>query len=221
MKKIHLLLILLICLMFNAYVFADSPLTSTPFYTAYKHIPAVKYASEKGLDKKTLKFLNSDVSSDQKLAVLNALSWGNTNNVLIYENYLIKKNKKLDATVFTELSQFVDSENEPSETDNIKKLSADEMMCWAYLQAMGDYFNPSVALRASYFAFMRNESNMAYGTLFTLIAAQVSFDINWCNVYLIGKMGIVDTQYSTSILNQDAVKIIMDYLRLYEESCED
>jgi hypothetical protein len=220
MKKIHSLFIFLFCLISNTNVFADSPLTSTPFYTAYLQIPAVKYASEKGLDKKTLKFLDSDASSDQKLAVLNALSWGNTNNVLVYEKHLLKKKKKLDKNVFTELSQVIDSDNEPTETDNINKLSTDEIMCWAYLQAMGDYFNPSVALRASYFAFMRNESNMAYGTVFTLIASQVSFDVNWCNVFLIGKMGIVETQYSSSILNQDAVKIIMDYLKLYEESCE-
>ena len=202
----------------NLSVLADSPLTSTPFYTAYNHIEAVKYAEKNGLDKKTLKFLDSNVPSDQKLAVVNALSWGDTSNIKIYEAYLLKKRKGLKVEVFEYLSTV--QEEAPVETDLTKKLSGDDLMLWAYMKAMGDYFHPSKAIRGAYFAHLRAESNMAYATAFSLIGSQVAFDYNWCNVYLICHDYIETLAYTDCVLNPKAVKIIMEYINLYKESCE-
>lgn len=216
MKSILILMLSLFII--NSNVLADSPLTSTPFHMAYSHIDAVKYAEKNGLDKKTLKFLDSNAPSDQKLAVVNALSWGDTSNIKIFESYLLKKRKGLKAEVFEYLSTV--QEEAPVETDLTKKLSSDDLMLWSYIKAMGDYFNPNKAIRGAYFAYLRAENNMAYATAFSLIGSQVAFDYNWCNVYLICHDYIETLEYTDCKLVPKAVSIIMEYINLYKESCE-
>ena len=82
---------------------ADSPLTSTPFWTAYKSVKEVNYAKENGMNKKTLKFLcGKKGASVIKLAVINSLGWKN-GATKTFEDYLLAKRKGLNSNVFTYL----------------------------------------------------------------------------------------------------------------------
>lgn len=198
---------------------ADSPLTSTHFSNAYQEEKMVLYAQEHDLDKKLLKFLGKEKKSAViKIAIINAFGWGKKDLVHQYETYLLKKRKGLKQEVFDFLR--IDADDLPEENEQTKLLSADDLMCWAYLQAIGDYFKPSVASRAAYFAYVRKPKSMAHATVFTLIACQIAFDSDWCRVYELGKEFLVDKTYEENILKKEAVQIIMDYLGLYKGSCK-
>ena len=213
-------LLLLAFIFVNGISFADSPLTSTPFSNAYKEEKMVKHISENGLDKKSLKFLSKkNASPVVKIAMVNALSWGNKDLVHIYENYLLTKRKGLKPEVFDYLR--VVSDEIPKENTQTNLLTADDLMCWAYFQTLGDYFNPNMGGRAAYLAYVREPESMAHSTVFTLIACQIAFDSNWCNVYKLGQEFLVDTRYTKNTLNDAALKIILDYLNLYRGDCKE
>ena len=56
---------------------ADSPITSTSFYTAYNEIPQIYSAEKEGtLNYEFATFLSSPlVTVDKKMALINALGW--------------------------------------------------------------------------------------------------------------------------------------------------
>ena len=218
MKKLISLIVLTILFNKTIAVFADSPLTSTNFSSVYMDIEEVKYASEHGLDNTLLEFLISEkVNSVSKIAVINALSWGNTKNVILFENYLLKKRKGLKKDVFKFLR--TESDKAPEENEQTLLLSADDLICWTYLQTMGDYNRPNIGMRAAFFSYGRDLESMAHVVVFTLIAAQKAFDNDWCKVYTIPKKMLVDEQYTKNILKPEALKIILDYTGLYAECC--
>ncbi len=216
MKKIALSFILFIGIIS---LHADSPLTSTPFSNVYMDVAEVKYASTNSLDTKLLDFLFSPKSDPvYKIAVINALSWGKTDYVTLFEDHLLKNVKGLKKDVFSYLRTV--SDDKPEENDQTKLLSADDLMCWAYLQTMGDYFKPAVGMRAAYLGNARDRNSMAHITVFTLIAAQKAFDEDWCRVYKIPQKMLVETTYTLNVLKPEAVKIILDYTDLYKAECK-
>jgi hypothetical protein len=217
MKKLIQLLSLLF--IFTLAVKADSPLTSTPFYTKYLDIELVKYASEKSLDDKLMEYLGSSTGDPiTKIAIINALSWGKKEYVTLFENYLIKNRKGVKKNVFDYMRTV--SDETPEETDDTYLLTADDIMCWAYLQTMGDYFAPAKGMKAGYFCFTRNPKSMAHSVVFTLIATQKAFDEDRCRVYLIPKRMLLETEYSVNILKPEAIKVILDYTELYKSECK-
>ena len=197
---------------------ADSPLTSTNFWTAYKDVKTVIHIQENGLDKKGLKMLGSKkVSSLDKISAINSLGF-NHKKTSSFEAYLLDKRKGLTADVFEFLK--TQTEGTPVENEQTKLLTADDLVCWAYLNAMDDYNHPNLSMRAAFFAFMRDTKNMAYGTIAGLISSQKAFDYDWCSVYKISKELIQDTEYENNILSDEAEKIIMDYISLYKDDCK-
>ena len=217
MKNIKIIALLILALNFN-FSFADSPLTSTPFSTAYSADKNVKLATEKGYSKKTEKALGSSkTSSLDKLLIINAFSWEDENSAT-FEKYLISKRKGITTDVFTYLTTV--SDDVPQENEQTKLLTADDLMSWAYLKAMSDYNNPQLALRAAYLAYSRDNKNMAYGTVLGLIASQKAFDRDWCDVYQTANKMIVEMEYENNQLSDAAVKIIMDYIGLYKQDCD-
>lgn len=218
--KIIRFTLLLLAFTATRFALADSPLTSTDFFRAYLDVNEVKYASEHTLDDKLLNFLVSAKTKPvHKLAVINALSWGKTDYVTTYENFLLKKRKGLKKEVFDYLRLTENSET-PQETDQTKKLSADDLMCWAYLQSMGDYFQPALGMRGAFFGYSRNPASMAHVTVFSLIAAQQAFDTDWCQVYMIPKTMLEDNTYTDNVLKPEALQIIMEYIGLYAGECK-
>lgn len=217
MKLKHLFLFFVISLT-TSIALADSPLTSTNFWGEYSASKAVAHISEFGLDKKGLKMLGSKkTTSLDKFAAINSMGFSHKSTAN-FEAYLLSKRKGLDKSVFEYLKTV--SDEVPEENDQTKLLSGDDLMCWAYLQAMDDYFHPAKALRGAFLAFMRDQENMAYGTVAALISAQKAFDYDWCQVYKIGNTLIVEREYSNNLLNDAAVKIIMDYIGLYKQDCK-
>ncbi|MEX1002728.1 MAG: hypothetical protein WDZ35_11490 [Crocinitomicaceae bacterium] len=213
-----LLLFLSITLVFGS--FADSPLTSTPFYKAYLDKKIVKRAKENGLDKKVIKYLGkSKHDAALKIAAINAVGWGKEGTTKKFEESLLKKRKGLDTAVFNFLREV--PEKAPVETEQTKLLTSDDLMCWTYLQAMEDYFHPEKCMSGAFFCFVRNEKSMAHATVFALIACQNSFDYDWCKIYQLGQLYLVETDYEENKLSTEAVKIILDYLNLYGDSCKE
>lgn len=213
----HLFLIAVFCLK-TCFSLADSPLTSTSFWKVYEGSKVVGHVSEFGLDKKGLKMIGSKkTSSLDKFAAINSLGFAHK-KVSLFEDYLLSKRKGLDKSVFEYLKTV--SDEIPEESAQTQLLTSDDLMCWAYLQGMDDYFNPAKALRASFLAFMRDQENMVYGTVAGLISAQKAFDYDWCQVYKIGNSLIVEREYKNNLLDDEAVKIIMDYIGLYKQDCK-
>ena len=218
MKKSLYLLLLTFGLTLSA--LADSPLTSTEFFRAYLDVKEVKYATENPLDKKLLDFLGSPKANPvHKLAVINALSWGKTDYVTTFENYLLKKRKGLKKEVF-DYMRITENSETPQETEQTRLLTADDLMCWAYLQTMGDYFQPAMGMRGAFFGYARDAESMAHVTSFALIAAQQAFDTDWCQVYMIPKTMLEDSAYSKNLVKPEAINIIMEYIGLYAAECK-
>ncbi|MDC3352100.1 hypothetical protein OAV92_02525 [Crocinitomicaceae bacterium] len=197
---------------------ADSPLTSTNFSKAYKSEKMIVYTKENGLNQKLLKFLGKEQKESViKIAIINELGWGDKDLVKQFEAYLLDKRKGLKPEVFDYLREF--TEEIPVENEQTNRLTADDLMCWAYLQALGDYFTPKLASKAAYFSFVREPNSMAHASVFALVACQVSFDTDWCYVYQIGQEFLVAKTYDKNKLSQEALKIILDYFNLYAADC--
>ncbi len=201
------------------YCKADSPLTSTGFYTSYKDLAIVKKTiKEQGITTEIFNFLESNAPADHKLAVINALGWGNEGYVEQYEKKLTEKNANLKPWVFDSLRVY---HQKPPFYEEYKELNSDQLMCWSYLQVMGDYFNPIKGFTAANFLYMGKPESMAHNLPVTLIACQLSMDSrqDWCNVYLIGYDLLVNKKYSENNLRPSALHLIMKYLGLYKEYC--
>lgn len=100
-----------------------------------------------------------------------------------------------------------------------KSLTADDLICWAYLQAIGHYFRPSFADNAANLAHYKMKKSMAHAAVFALIRCQIAFDESWCQVYKIDVAFFEESQYSDIQLSSSAVNYIMEYLNLYHGDC--
>lgn len=184
-------------LLVSSLAYADSPLTSTPFYTAYMGAPEVKAASECGgtLTPALMKFLNSNNSVAVKMAVINAIGWnfdGHANYEL-YKNYLGNKTGK-------------------------GKRKAENLLCLAYLKALDNYFDCNEALKMADEALALNPTSYTFNIIHALIKAQVLFDSSWCELWKatdsVRKNGAL-----TKDMNEEAIRIIFEYMDLYNGEC--
>ncbi len=183
---------------------ADSPLTSTSFHTAYLDIKIVKYAYESDglLDKKMCKFLNKKRAPiDQKVALINALSWKfeGKNNFPIYLDYIKSKNKRINNSNY------------------MSKCSAEQLICLAYLKALDDYFEVSEALALAKKAIEKNKKSYTIHIIHGLIKGQFEFDNDFSNVYL-ATNNVRQNENLKKDMRQDAIKIIFDYMDLYKDN---
>lgn len=203
---------------FSTAVLADSPLTSTYFAQDYATEKMVIRVKDHGLDKKALGYLANEQGNPViKIAMINELGWGKAELVVKFENYLLKKRNGLAPAVFEILKSPESTENQLSVV--WESLTADDLMCWAYLQAMGDYFQPARANNAATLAHNKMKTSMAHATVFALIRCQIAFDESWCQVYKIGTKIFEERQYIDNQLSSAAVGHIMEYLNLYQGDC--
>lgn len=204
MRKASLYGLLVALAMLPGLLWADSPLTSTPFAEAYLDVAMVKYAKDKGvMDKKIAKFLmNENIEPDQKAAVVNALGWayeGKKNGDL----FLAFLNKKYKGGVSLE---------------NFSALTATEKMCLGYMLALDDYFNPKRGLPMLEAAKKEMSGSFTCNLLLALVKAQVVFDENFCHVWKVVNTVNIDESLVNDF-RQDARKIVMDYITLYQQDC--
>jgi hypothetical protein len=202
MKK--LFLILIFNLTINS-VFADSPLTSTDFYKAYMDIPLVNKTSKSNgvLTNEVFDFLNSKSNSiDKKIALINALKWDfdGKNNAILYLKKLFVIHKEYTSKNF------------------FNKASADELICYAYLKAMDNYFNVEEALKFSTQATKLNSNSYTIAIINNLIKAQLISFNEWCEIYRVMNEVREDKKLVIDFRKQ-ASKIIFNYTDCYKEYC--
>jgi clan AA aspartic protease (TIGR02281 family) len=223
--------ILLLFILLNINVFADSPITSTAFYLAFNEIPQVNKARELGkLNYELAEFLsNMKNPIDQKLAVVNALGWSveGKNNRSLFEIFLKKKYSV--------------------STLNYTKISSDEHLLIGYLAILDNYLDVVEPLQILTNALKRNPNSYSYNLIYGLALSQISLDFDVrgvkenekflledatlkkfidfessgrCNIYLINAK--ID---SNKLLKQDfrvsAKKFVFDYIGIYQFSCSD
>jgi len=180
-------------------VFADSPLTSTPFNTAYEGSSKVQEALNCNgvISEDLMKFLNSKNNSIAlKVAVINAIGWNfeGQGNYVRYNDFLGNKKGK-------------------------GALKAQNLLCLAYLKAMDNYFDCNDALRIADEALALNPKSYTFNIIHALIKAQVLFDVSWCELW--NETNIVRNNKSLTMdMNAEAIRIIFEYMDLYKEECD-
>jgi hypothetical protein len=201
MKKL-----LILTLLISQYTFADSPLTSTEFYKAYLSVTDVLEASTSNgtLTDKHFNFLNDKENNiGEKIALINALKWNikGKKNAKFYIKKLFASNKKYTSKNF------------------YKEASADELICYAYLKAMDDYFDVNMALTFSKKALEKNPTSSTIHIVYQLINAQTALhNQNWCQVYTLFQKVALNKSLNKDF-NLKALKVILNYTNGYKKYC--
>lgn len=172
---------------------ADSPLTSTDFWRAYRELPQVKEAHDiERLNTRLANFLlDAKKPIDQKAAVINALSWNfyGRQNAMLFREVLAQKYKCNPEVV------------EP-------RLSSSELFCLAYLTALDDYFNVKPALKLSAQARKRNPTSYTVAIVDGLIRSQTKME--WAPI-----AAVIGDRNLKMDLRPKANQIILNYMKLY------
>lgn len=200
MKKF---IFLFIGIFFSFQSFADSPITSTDFHTAYHHIELIKEAAESNgvITEEHMQFLTDKRQPiAHKMALINALSWdfNGKNNAEIFFDFLKPKYKK--------------------EKRLLRRADAGTIIAYAYLLAMDNYFEVDKALLVSQRAKKKSKKSYAIHIVAGLIEAQKAFDSDWCKVYAATNR-VRQDQSLVQDMSPEAIEIIFDYMDLYQGSC--
>jgi hypothetical protein len=170
MKKI---LLLIICTFTTSLSWGDSPLTYTEFHKAYIDVPIVQSAlSSKGkISNEIMSYLVSVTNPlDVKLAIINAIGWSNNGPKKsdAFLNFVVKT-KKYNAGINGKSIAFK------------WNATADELICFAYIRAMEDYFDVIYPNEIAQLALQKNPNSLAVNLISGLIKAQGLFLLNeWC-----------------------------------------
>lgn len=161
MKKTFLLLLLTFSI--NT-VFADSPLTSTEFYKAYMNVPLVQDALNcKGkITNEMLEFIYSDTNPlEEKLAIINAIGWNKNGmmNSKMFFMYVMNK-KKYQSEYGGDYMAFK------------WDATRDELICFAYMKALDNYFDVVDAYLIAGEAVIKYPDSFAVNMICNLIKAQ-------------------------------------------------
>lgn len=185
---------------------ADSPLTSTDFSRAYMDEPIVGAAKDANgvINQRLMEYLASEHDPvDVKMAVINALGWNvdGQNNSGLFLDYLIKNRGYSSASGF------------------FKKGKPDELLSYAYLKAMDNYFKVDEALRFAEQAVKKDKSgSRTFRLIAGLIKAQKMMDDSFCSVYRVTD-SIRKDQRLMNDMRTKAVDIIYEYMDIYGDSC--
>lgn len=205
MKTKALFISLLVFVLPIQKLFADSPLTSTDFSRAYQSEFIVSKAqnAEGELNPELAEYLiDKSNPIDLKLALINELGWeiSGRSNAEFFMDYL-------------KLKGYFNSES-----DFLKKGDAGQLICYAYLMAMDDYFDVKRAHQISKIAKSKNKRSYSIHLIAALIEAQDVMDSGWCAVFL-----ATDKVKKNKRLKRDmkpeASAIIFEYMDLYKENC--
>jgi len=204
MKK--LLLALFLPFFCAGVVFADSPITSTDFHQAYSGEKIIQKAQSTNgvLTNELSDFLISKKNKiDVKMALINYLSW----DINGKKNSTVFLNRLLSKGIYNNSSDFKQNGR------------ADHLLCMAYLKAMDDYFNVYEAYEWADLALAKNKKSFTFHIIHSIIHAQILFDSNWCQVYLVA-YSVKTNNTLTNDMKGQAVDIIFEYMNLYKEYCE-
>jgi hypothetical protein len=209
MKK---LLIIIISIFTINSVWADSPITYTDFYKAYTDVPMVQQAlkSKGKISDVMMTYLAVDSNTlDVKLAVINAIGWSHKGitNSTGFLNYVVKTKKyKVEA--------------------NGKSISfkwyatPDELICYAYLRAMDNYFDVIDANEIAELALKKTPNSFSVNMIVRLIKAQ---GLNLLNEDCFGYAQFNTLKTNTQLqmdMRKEAEKYIFEYMNSIGENCK-
>lgn len=186
--------------------FADSPLTSTPFYKGYLDVAIIKEASKSDgtITEKQLQFLtNSKNPIAIKLALINSLGWNikGKSNAPKYLKYIYQQNPKLNNINF------------------INKATAEELICYAYLKALDNYFNAKSASIFAKQALHKAPTSYSIHLIGTLIQVQGVNAKNWCTIYTNMNQVRINKKLQPDF-RVKSVQAIFSYTDGYKEYCK-
>lgn len=200
-------LLLCICFFFIANnCFADSPLTSTPFYKGYMDITIIKNAAKSNgtITIQQLEYLTYTKNPIAiKLALINSLGWNTKgkSNATRYIAYLFEQKPQLNYKNF------------------INKASAEELICYAYLKAMDNYFDTQFASKFATEAKRKAPTSYSIQLIGTLIQVQRVNAKNWCSIYT--KMNHLKTNKKLKLdMRLISTAAIFSYTDVYKEYCK-
>jgi hypothetical protein len=159
MKKLIFLILLI-----SQYVFADSPLTSTDFYNAYKDVSLVQEASaSKGrITNEMMEYINDDANPlEIKLAIINAIGWEHKGIMVSKLYFMFVMNKKKYKTEFG--GDFMAFK---------WYATRDELICYAYMKALDNYFDVTDAFEIAGEAARKYPDSFAVNMIYNLIKCQ-------------------------------------------------
>lgn len=187
-----IVLLILLC----APAWADSPLTSTMFWKAYRDVPQVVEAHDIGrLNTRLGYYLLSGAPLDKKAAVINALSW----------NYEGRENAMLFREILEQKYKTRAFEG---------RLTGEETFCLGYLTALDDYFHPEKAAPYLDRARAKLPRSFTVAMVRGLNQGQLHFkDFKqvWADTAV-----VLNNRALVRDLRPQAVKIVVDYMKLYE-----
>jgi hypothetical protein len=184
--------------------FADSPLTSTPIYHGYMDISLIKEAhnSNGNITKKQLYFLTENRNPIAvKLALINSLSWKleGKSNAPAYLEFLFEKKTQLNYKNF------------------INKASAEELICYAYLKAMDNYFDVKSATIFAKQAMHKAPTSYSIHLIGTLISVQ-SYLTQKENYKIFTSMNQVRINHKLKVdLRKNSIEVIFGYTDIYKK----
>lgn len=196
-RKVLISVLSFICLNFT---FADSPLTSTDLTLGYldnKYVNAAK-ASNGQITASIINYLAGKNDIAEKIAVINALGWGEfaQSNAEKFNSYILENKVE-------------------------KKRTADDYLCIAYMQALGNYFDVTEARKIAERAVEKKPKSFTFQIVLALIKAQQYLDnmSQWCQVYT-----VCNDVRTNKKLKQDmaeaSIKGIFDYIDIYKDECK-
>jgi CARDB len=225
MKK---LIVVFCSILLTLHVAADSPLTSTFFAMAYNDVPVIGSIMQQRMSTgnsnielapEHMAFLdNAGYSLDQKIALINGLGWGDSNNTEIYIQHLMKKYNLTHSTFDSLLVFRIYPDIDMWQSGKV--INQHDLMSLSYIQVMGDYFNPLVVGNVVDYTFVQMQDSQAAACVVGLVLSQVMLDIDWCGVY----QGFDVVRYGTftkDVMRPAALQAIYEYIDLYASSCEE
>lgn len=205
MRIKKLLRLFAVVLALNLVALADSPLTSTNFSQAYSNEKIVITASEANgvLTNELMEYLVKKNPIAIKMAVINKLGWKfeGKNNSERFLEFVLQKRKYADKETF------------------LKKGKADDLLSFAYLKALDNYFDVKEADSIAEMALIKNKKSRTFNLISGLIKAQIAMDGSWCEVYQITDRIKQNTKLKDD-LKPEAITIIYDYMILYKDDCK-
>lgn len=149
----------LVFLLFVNNTFADSPLTATPIYLGYMDISLIREADKSDgiITEQQLYFLTDNHNPIAiKLALINSLRW--------------RYQGKLNAPEYLEF--LFEREPQLNYKNFINKASAEELICYAYLKALDNYFDVKSATIFAKQAMRKAPTSYSIHLIGTLISVQ-------------------------------------------------
>ena len=204
MKKKALFLTLLGLMTLRMTLLGDSPLTSTEFNRPYSNEPVVIEAGIGILTPSLAGYLADEKNPiDLRMAVINRIGWNTEGTV--------------NDSLFLEYLKGTRGYNDLN--DLLERGSADELLCMAYLVAMADYFDVTLATQIAEKALAKNPGSFTFNIICALIRAQTkALEFEWCEVYHLTNHVREDSSLVQD-MKPEALVWIYDYMDGYQQYC--